>query len=67
MDMLLYDAYLLITKNRGKNFSVIKFQIENTFNIRTDIFINKEKAEIKKAIFKVKSQIILKISNFKKL
>lgn len=60
--MLIYDIFLLITQNGGKNFDIVRFQIVITFNIRIEAFINKEKAKIIEAKFKVKSQKMLETS-----
>ena len=53
--MLFYDTHLLITKDKSKNFGIIGLQTDNTFNIKTKIFINKEETEIIEAKFKAKS------------
>lgn len=55
-----YDAYFFITKNNSENIGIAKFQIDNTLNIRTEIFMKKEETEIIEAKFRIKSQIILK-------
>lgn len=51
---------MLIIKDRNINFDITKLQIDNTLNIKIEIFIDKEETEIIKAKFKAKSQIILK-------
>lgn len=57
--MLFYDINLLIIKNKSENFGIVRLQTNNTSNIKTKIFINKEKVKIIEAKFKTKSQIIL--------
>lgn len=57
--MSFYDTNLLIIKDRDINFKIIGFQTNNTFNVRTKAFINKEKKKIIEAKFKAKSQIML--------
>lgn len=59
MKMLSYDACFLIIKDGGKNFGIAKLQTNNTLNIKIEIFMKKEKTEIMKAKFKVKTRIIL--------
>lgn len=60
--MLSYDKCLLIIKDKGINFSIARFQTNNTLNIEIGVFINKEEAEIIEAKFKAKSQIMSKTS-----
>lgn len=57
--MLFYNAYLLIIKDKNIHFSIIRLQTDNTFNIWTEIFMNKKEEEITKAKFKAKLQKIL--------
>lgn len=52
-----YNTCLLITKDRDKNFGIIRLQTNNILNITIKIFINKEEIEIIKAKFNIKSQI----------
>lgn len=59
IEMLFYNAYLLIIKNKGINFGITRLQIGNTLNVGTEIFINKKEAKIIKIKFKAKSQIML--------
>ena len=59
--MLSYNAYLLITKDKGENFGIARLQTDNTLNIRTETFIKKEEKEIIEAKFKAKIQIMLEI------
>lgn len=54
MKILFYNVYLLITKNKNINFGIIKLQTNNTFNIKIEVFINKEKIKIIKIKFKAK-------------
>ena len=58
--ILLYDICFFIIKNAGENFGIAGFQINNTLNIRTEIFI-KKKIKIMKANFNTKIQTILEI------
>lgn len=44
-----------ITKNGGENFVIVKFQINNTFNIKIKTFMKKIEIEIIKAKFKTKT------------
>lgn len=60
MKISFYDIYLLITKNQGISFGITKLLTDNIFSIRIKIFINKKKAKIIEAKFKVKSGTILK-------
>lgn len=55
-----YDICLLITQKSNKNFDIARFQINNTFNIKMEAFIYKKKTKIIKAMFKAKTQTILK-------
>lgn len=55
MEILFYNLCLLITKNRGINFGIIRLQTNNTLNLKIEAFINKKKVEIIKVKFKVKS------------
>lgn len=57
--MLFYDSCLLITKNRGKNFSIERFQTDNNFNIRIKAFIYKEEEKIIETKFIAKLQTML--------
>lgn len=57
--MSFYDTCLLITKDGDINFGVIGFQTNDTFNIRTEVFMNKKEVEIIEVKFKTKSQIML--------
>lgn len=59
IEILFYNTYLLITKDKGKNFSIARLQVNNIFNIKTKTFMNKKKTEIIKIKFKAKSLIIL--------
>lgn len=52
--ILSYNIYLLITKNEDINLSIIEIQIDNTFNIRIEIFINKKEVKIIRTKFKAK-------------
>ena len=55
MEMISYDICFLIPKDRGENFGIVGLQIDNSLNVRLEIFINKEKIEIIKVKFKAKS------------
>ena len=59
MEMLSYDACLLITKNGGENFGIAGLQTDDTLNIGTEAFMKKKKTEIVKAKFKTKTRTIL--------
>ena len=59
MEMLPYDACLLITKNGGENFGIAGLQADDTLNVGTEAFIKKEETEIMKAKFKAKTRTIL--------
>lgn len=52
--MLSYNINLFFTKDRDKNFSIIRFQTNNTLNIRIEAFIYKKKAKSIEAKFKAK-------------
>lgn len=54
-----YDACLLIIKDGGVNFSITGLQTDDTLNVGTEVFMNKEEAEIIEAKFKAKSPTIL--------
>lgn len=41
MKILFYDAYLLITKDKGVNFAIIGLLTNNTLNIKIETFMNK--------------------------
>lgn len=56
---------MLITKNEDENFGIVRFQTNNTLNIRTEAFINKEEIKIIKAKFKVKTWTMLEIDIFR--
>lgn len=43
MEILFYDACLLIIKNKGENFVIARLQTDNTLNIRTEAFMKKER------------------------
>lgn len=58
MEMISYDICFLIPKDRGENFGIVGLQIDNSLNVRLEIFINKEKIEIIKVKFKAKSWTI---------
>ena len=62
MEMSPYDACFFITKNGGENFGIAKLQIDNTFNVGTEAFIEKKETEMIKAKFKAKNQTILETS-----
>lgn len=53
--MSFYDIYLFSIKNKDENFDIAKYQIDNTFKIKTEAFMNKKEEEIIKAQFKAKS------------
>lgn len=53
--MLSYDICLFIIKNGIKNFSIARFQIDNIFKIITEVFIRKDKINIIKTKFKIKT------------
>lgn len=59
MEVSSYNAYLFITKNSEKIFGITRFQTNDTFNIRTETFMNKKETEITDAKFQAKSQTIL--------
>ena len=59
MEITLYDACLLITKDGGKNFGIAGLQTDNTLNVGTETFMKKEETKIIKANFKAKTQTIL--------
>lgn len=42
MKILSYNAYMLITKNNGENFGIAELQTDDTFNIRTEVFMTKK-------------------------
>lgn len=46
MKILFYNICLLITKDKGENFNIVRFQTDNTLNIRMKTFMNKEEIEI---------------------
>lgn len=46
MQISFYHVCLLIIKDKGVNFGIIRFHTDNTFNIRTEAFMNKKEAEI---------------------
>lgn len=52
--ILTYNTCLLITKDKDVNFGITKLQINNTFNIKIEAFINKKKTETIEAKFKAK-------------
>lgn len=52
---ILYNRYLLIFKDEGDNFDIIKFYINNILNIKVELFMNIEKVEIIRAKFNIKS------------
>lgn len=52
--MFPYDKCLFITKNGDKNFGIVGFQINNTFNVKTKAFMKKKETEIIKASSKQK-------------
>ena len=54
MKILFYDTCLLIIKDKGENFNIVRFQTDNIFNIGMEIFINKKEAETIEAKFKTK-------------
>lgn len=58
--MFPYDKCFFITKDGDKNFGIVGFQIDNTFNVKTEAFMKKKETEIIKAKFKTKTQTILK-------
>lgn len=60
MKILLYEIYLLITKNSNENFGIARLQTDNTLNIKIEIFIKKKETEIIEAKFKAKTLTILK-------
>ena len=57
-----YKACLLITKDSGKNFGMVRFQIDYTLNVRMGAFMKNEDTEIMENKFKVKILTILEIS-----
>lgn len=65
IEILFYDAYLLIIKNKSINFGITRLQTNNILNIRIEAFINKKKTEIIEGKFKTKSQTILETSILK--
>lgn len=52
MEIIFYNAYLLITKDKNVNFGITKLQTNNTFNVEKKTFINKKQAKIIKAKLK---------------
>lgn len=60
MEILLYNACLVITKNNNKNFGIVGLQMDNILIIRTEVFMRTKKTKIIKAKFKAKIQTILK-------
>lgn len=59
MEMLSYDEYLFIIENNGKNFGIIRFQTNDTFNIGIKTLMNTKETEITEGKFMAKSQTIL--------
>ena len=59
IEMSSYDAFLLMTKDKGVNFGIIRFQTDDTLNIATKAFMNKEETKIIEAKFKAISEKIL--------
>lgn len=57
MEILFYDACLLITKNKNINFNIKKLQKKSIYKSKMAKFI--------KTRFKAKSQIMLEISTLK--
>ena len=55
MAMLLYDIYLFITKDGGRNFGIARFQMDNIFNAGMETFMKKEETEIIEVKFKAKT------------
>ena len=55
IEMSPHDSYFLITKGGGENFGIPGLQMDNTFNIGMEAFMNKEEIEIMKAEFKAKT------------
>lgn len=53
-----YDAYLFITEDDDENFSIARFQIDNSLNIRMEIFMKKKEIKSMETKFKAKTQII---------
>lgn len=58
--MSLYNICLIITKDKGKNFSIARLQTDNTMNIEIKACINKEEVKIIETKLIAKSQTILK-------
>lgn len=65
IEISLYDTYFFITKNNCQNFSIIGFQMDNIFNVKTEIFLKKEETKIIETKFKFKTQTIIKIDVLK--
>lgn len=61
MEILFYDACLLIMKDKGEIFGIAGLYTNNTINVKTETFMKKERKEIIGAKFKAKKQIILEI------
>lgn len=65
MEILSYDACLLIIKDGSENFGIVRIQTNDTLNVGTEIFINKEETENIEVKFKAKTQTMLKTSIFR--
>lgn len=57
----LYNACFLISKNSSKKFSITKLLIDNTLNVRIEVFMKKKETKIIKTKFNAKTWIILEI------
>lgn len=65
LDILSYNSFLLIIKDKDKNFGIIRLQTDNIFNTITKAIMNKKQAKIIEAKFKAKLQTMLKTSALK--
>ena len=55
-----YDACLIITKDGGKIFDIVRLQMDNTLNDGIKAFMKKTRLEIMEAKLKAKTRTILK-------
>lgn len=62
LDILSYNSFLLIIKDEGKNFGILRLQSDNIFNTIMEAIMNKKQAKIIEAKFKAKLQTMLKTS-----
>lgn len=67
IEISLYNTYLFISKNGGKNFGIAGFQTDNTLNVRMETIMKKEVTEIIEAKFQAKTQKILETGALRNL